>query len=767
MSRLHKLLPKGLYDQLAVVVTVILVATSLTYVFFISRQQAKDDHESMVHDSTVIVDTLASTCARLLVTNNYSELNTFLLESAKLPNIDSIHVVNPEGEFIASVIHPPDLSPFISHQPAKLAAPKSQAQQHNETDEHLLVLWRPIQDEKLLGQLKVDFSLKSDRDISIAIWKRTFLLTILWIFLSILLLMRIFKYPIAAIRQFSDFARQLNTLKGQQFPIDKSCLELEQLGRSINFASKELFQAEQKLSAEREQLSITLQSIGDSVISIDTTGTIMLFNKAAELITGWKAPQAIGKSIHEVFAQLHCDTAGTPSLAELVSDILKRGKAEANIGPYTLEPNDNLPKTTRTISLSGSPMYNSEADITGAVLICKDLTAQVTSAEEKISLEKQLQQAQKMEAIGTLAGGIAHDFNNILTPILGYAQLVEHQLPPKSELSNYQREVIKAANRAKELVQQILTFSRSADQQLLPLQIQIIVKEALKLLRSTIPTTIEINQDINPDCGYVLASPSQVHQIVMNLCTNAYQAMREKGGILTLSLQPIEISNQPDDSMLGGEYVLLQVTDTGSGISRLIIDKIFDPYFTSRPKGEGTGMGLSVVHGIVVGHNGYLNVQSIEGEGTTFQIYLPKVPKSTPGGVAAPDKQVLRGTEHILLVDDDAIIVGLESEMLRSLGYKVTSFTFSPEALEAFTEQPEAFDLVFTDMTMPKMTGIDLMRKIHTLRPEMPVVLCTGYSEIIDEKTALKFGVSAFITKPLALTTLGVQLRKILGARAA
>jgi PAS domain S-box-containing protein len=394
-----------------------------------------------------------------------------------------------------------------------------------------------------------------------------------------------------------------------------------------------------------------------------------------------------------------------------------------------------------------------------------DITESKVAEEERLRLSGQLQQAQKMESIGTLAGGIAHDFNNILSAIIGYAELVKQQLTRDSEIWIFQRQVIRAGMRARDLVQQILAFSRQSPREYKPLKVHIFVKEALKLLRSTIPTTIDIRQNINPDCGTIVADPTQIHQIMMNLCTNAYQAMRKTGGVLTVGLDEIEV--RVDDYLAGlhltpGKYVRLDVSDTGPGIRPEIKNRIFEPYFTTKDKGEGTGMGLAVVHGIVQSHHGHISVYSELGKGTTFHVYLPCVAMEVCAAETENKESVPRGHERILVVDDEEQIISISRQILEGLGYTVTGLTGSIAAWQAFSSHPQAYDLVITDMTMPDMTGTELALKILRLRPDMPIVLCTGFSEQISEEKAKSLGIRAYINKPVLRNDFAVVVRRTL-----
>jgi signal transduction histidine kinase/DNA-binding response OmpR family regulator len=384
---------------------------------------------------------------------------------------------------------------------------------------------------------------------------------------------------------------------------------------------------------------------------------------------------------------------------------------------------------------------------------------------KKEQLEYQLRQAQKMEAIGTLAGGIAHDFNNILFPIIGFVELMLDRAPEDSEFRDSLIEVFNAATRASELVKQILSFSRQSDYELKPLRLKLIIKDVIKFARSFLPATIEIDQDIH-NCSMVLADSTQIHQIAMNLITNAYHAMEDKGGKLTIFLTEVNFSqdNLQDQNLLmkPGKYVCLKVADTGIGMNHSIMERIFEPYFTTKQKLKGTGLGLSVVHGIVKSYGGNVSCTSEPGKGTEFTVYFPTV-KITK--ITSDDKTkeiVPKGTERILIIDDEESIVRLMRQMLERLGYRVTQHTGSIEALEAFKAKPDDYDLVITDMTMSQMTGIQFSQKLLSIRPGIPIILCTGFSEQISEEKAKAMGIREYVMKPIARSELAKTIRKVL-----
>ena len=394
----------------------------------------------------------------------------------------------------------------------------------------------------------------------------------------------------------------------------------------------------------------------------------------------------------------------------------------------------------------------------------RDITDRKQAEEERKAIQAQLQQAQKMEAIGTLAGGIAHDFNNILAAILGYAEMARENSPAESQVAYDIDQVVKAGHRAKELVKQILTFSRQDETERIPLQPSLIIKEASKMLRSSLPATIDIQLDLDQESGFIMADPTQIHQILMNLCTNAYHAMEETGGTLSISLKkenPIrdDLVNEPN--LQSGEFVRLSIADTGSGIAPEIRDRIFEPYFTTKEVGKGTGLGLSIIHGIVKSYGGLVSCHSQQGEGTCFHVYLPVIADAAMSEKTQTD-QIQFGNERILLIDDERIIADMGKSMLERLGYHVITRTNSMEALTTFQNQPDAFDLIITDQTMPDMTGSDLARRMLQIRPEMPIILCTGYSSLISEEKARSFGIKGFALKPLAKKDIALLIRKVL-----
>jgi CheY-like chemotaxis protein len=379
--------------------------------------------------------------------------------------------------------------------------------------------------------------------------------------------------------------------------------------------------------------------------------------------------------------------------------------------------------------------------------------------------EAQLRQAQRMDAIGSLAGGIAHDFNNILGVMLGYTEMALLGLKDDDGLKRRLQQVLKAGKRGKDLVSQILSFSRPSPQERRPVKMTGIVKEALNMLRATLPTTIELKMRFEEDQDVILADPTQMHQVIINLCANAAHAMREKGGLLDISIKPVNLDAKSAAHFHGlspGPHIRLSVKDTGHGMDRETMEKIFDPFFTTKKMEEGTGMGLAVIHGIIKAHKGAITVQSKVGKGSEFQIFLPRVEASElPKGPETPE--VEKGKERLLFVDDEEWLVDMWKEILESLGYQMTVTTRPLEALQLFKDNPRNFDLVIADQTMPQMTGLELSQELLALRPELPVILVTGFSQVVTPEKAKAAGIREYIMKPLSISELTNAISQALG----
>lgn len=416
---------------------------------------------------------------------------------------------------------------------------------------------------------------------------------------------------------------------------------------------------------------------------------------------------------------------------------------------------------------TGRALFNESGEITECQALGRDVTQEMNARNEKDELEKQLHKAQKMQAIGTLAGGIAHDFNNILSGIIGYSELLQLSITKGTRNQHHIEQVLKACHRAKELILQILTFSRQSTVKQQPLQISSIIKETLKLLNSTLPDNIEIHSNLKSPESVVMANPTQIHQALMNLCTNAISVLKSEGGVLEVEMDEEEIypgKNHLPQKLIQGTYIKVSVKDNGPGMSEEVLERIFEPYFSTKTPHEGTGLGLSLCLGVIESHGGTIVVQSSLGNGSKFSIFLPKVVREpfSEQDIPLPDDFRARQGETILLVDDESVLVDVGKAMLQQLGYKVLSTTDSLAALELFRSHSNTIDLVITDQKMPDLTGAELISKIKKIRADIPIIMCTGYSEVITEQEAKKLGAEAFFMKPVSRLQIASAVHNLL-----
>jgi PAS domain S-box-containing protein len=502
-----------------------------------------------------------------------------------------------------------------------------------------------------------------------------------------------------------------------------------------------------RVEGEHVKLATAIEQAAESIIITDKNGGIEYVNPAFERVSGFGRAELRGQNFRILKSDKHDDAFYHQMWKDISSGKMWTGRLSNTVRDGSL----------LEFETSISPIRNGSGAIINFVSVNRDVTREVR-------LQEQLRQAQKMEAIGTLAGGIAHDFNNILSIIMGYTQMAMFGIAERAQIRGYLEDILKASNRAADLVRQILTFSRQTRQEFRPMEVCHIVKEVVKMLRASLPSTIEIKHNV-ADESMVLADPTQIHQVLMNLCTNGAHAMHPKGGVLEVSLLDTHLTADfvalhPGASP--GKYIRLSVTDTGCGMDSQTLERIFEPYFTTKRQGEGTGLGLAVVHGIVKDHGGIITVYSELGVGTTFTVFLPKFESR-----AALEKEDMvdfsGGNERILLVDDETMLCNITMRMLEHLGYTVTARTSGIEALEVFSRKPDAFDLVLTDVTMPKMTGIELGMEILAIRPGIPIILCTGFSDLVTPERVKALGVRELLMKPLVMSDLASALRQVLG----
>ncbi|MGD0231816.1 MAG: GAF domain-containing protein [Syntrophorhabdales bacterium] len=484
----------------------------------------------------------------------------------------------------------------------------------------------------------------------------------------------------------------------------------------------------------------------DAVFVRDREDRVTFWNRGAEELYGWTAEETVGKVPHELLLPRVPEGLGT-----VIRALSTQGSWEGELQHTT--------KDGRAVTVSSRVVrWDEDGRPSGTLEVNRDIT-------ERKQAEKRLRQAQKMEALGTLTGGIAHDFNNILAAIIGFSEMIKDRVPEGSRERRHAARVLEAGIRGRELVKQMLTFSRQTEQEKTALRLSSIVKESVKLLRASIPSTIGIKVNVESESGLVLGDPVQIQQVLMNLATNAAHAMLEKGGVLDIKLSDFSVSpsNGNSHGIEPGLYMKLLVSDTGAGIPAGIIDRIFDPFFTTKGVGEGTGLGLSVVMGIVRQFHGHITVESQPGKGSTFCVYFPKIVGAPADDKAARDETVPTGHECILFVDDEEALVEMGEELLAELGYQVVSKTSSREALATVRLDPTRFDLVITDQTMPELAGVELAKEILAVRPDMPIILCTGFSHIVNEDSAKAAGIRAFAMKPLTRREISRTIRNVLG----
>ncbi len=532
---------------------------------------------------------------------------------------------------------------------------------------------------------------------------------------------------------------------GQVFAVSvvyRDVTERKRAAETLRKAHDELEVRVQERTAEIKKQAELIELSHDAILAMDLENRIIFWSKGAEEVYGWRKEEVLGKIIHTVL-----ETEFPVPLPEIITELIEKGRWDGELSQFRRDGQKIDVLSRWAVQRDGS----------GEAVAILEINIDIT---ERKKVEEQLRQAQKMEALGTLAGGIAHDFNNLLSPILLNTEMalmdVKDGVLPSAESMKM---VITGAKRGKELVQQIITFSRHKGEELRPVDIAAITKETIRFLRSAIPSTVRFETRIEDPSGPVLANPAQIHQILLNLVNNAAHAMAEEG-ILEISLKKVEKGVR--DGMNPDRYICLTVRDTGHGMSPEIKERAFDPFFTTKAPGKGTGLGLAVVHGIVKKHGGEIRLESEVGKGTAVSVFLPVYQGPKKEEILSPVPALLTGNENILLIDDEEVQTRTVEAMLKRLGYRVFSETDPRKALEAFRAKPDAFDLVITDQAMPYVPGNRLSQEILTIRPKIPIILCTGFSETVDEESAAALGITGYIQKPFTLNDISDLIRRAL-----
>jgi PAS domain S-box-containing protein len=532
--------------------------------------------------------------------------------------------------------------------------------------------------------------------------------------------------------------------------------KLEQKIRELNHELAERRRVEAELQELGRKHQLIFQAAGEVIVGLDLEARITFVNPAVVNMAGYTTEELIGKDFHQALHHTKPDGTLYPAIECPHYNAVRAGI----VSPLQDELLWRKDGSSFYASYRTTPIIE-RGEVMGAVLVMRDASDRRQAEAIRSRLEGQLRQVQQMEALGALAGGIAHEFNNIIGIVLGYAELGCLKGGRDNPLAKDLHQIIQAGYRARDLVKQIGVLRQRTESERHRLQVYLVVKEALKLIRASLPATIEIRADVSSK-GTALADPTQMYQVLMNLCTNAFQAMREGGGLLEVSLVDVAFAETPPaPELLPGPYLQLTVTDTGHGMTPEVMGRIFEPSFTTKEQGDGAGLGLSVVRSIITNHHGAITVSSEPGKGSTFKLFLPRL-EDTVEVESIRLERLASGKERILIVDDDEALVGLGQQVLLHLGYKVMAMTNSLEALAVFKQAPGNFDLLITNQTMPHMTGAQLARNVLSIRPDLPIILCTGYSDAIPQVKALGIGIREYLMKPLGIGVLAGCVQRVL-----
>ncbi|GLH69380.1 hypothetical protein GETHPA_09130 [Geothrix rubra] len=742
------------------ILSLILAALVAVFGWRVSRRQGDIYYQSVAAGARVLAQTHANDAAHFLVIREYAGLEEHLAEVSQIPDILGIEVYDSAGTGIcaigrASLQSTPGPLPFRSR--TRLPAAGGETVRR-EADR--LIIWTPIEAGDRLGWLRLEYSLAAVREVQTEVWHSSALMGALLVLAGTALMYLVLRPPLNAIRQLAGFARDLNRRKGDRVASPGLSLETDELAMALNEASSELATSERRLIEEQERLAVTIGSIGDGVLACDRAWRITLMNRVAESLTGWTMPEALGRPLPEVFRLVDGQT-GDPLVAPFEGIMAGRGRVEL-AGHPLLAARDG---SRRPVADSGAPILNAEGEILGMVLVFRDESARIQEEQNRLGLEEQLRQAQKMEAVGQMAGGIAHDFNNILTAIIGYTSMLISQARDGDPAKELAQRVLRAADRAAGLTRSLLAFSRKQKMEMKPVDLNEILKNQEHLLRRLIGEDILLRTEPATEPLIVRVDAGQIEQVILNLVTNARDAMPH-GGLLSLTAHAATLEAPPAGAVgcpsLEGPCVLLCVSDSGAGMDGTTLERIFDPFFTTKAVGKGTGLGLAIVHGIVQQHGGLIRVYSHPGIGTTFKIYLPRL----DSGVLVPEsgEELLArgGTERILLVEDETDVRRVVRMMLEGGGYRVLEAGDGAEALALLAREAAAIPLVVSDVIMPGMTGRELRDRLAITHPGTRVLYLSGYTADIIQHKGLLETEADLLMKPFSSRALLARVREIL-----
>jgi len=752
-------MPKRLEIRIITSLAFVLAAMIAVYGWWVGNNQTKIYVQSLSDNLRSLSHSHADNAAHYIVVEEYAGLDEHMLEAARLPEILSVQVLELDGTLLCNIARQSRAEkPRLIYSVKRASTPKGSEASINR-EGNSLVSWTPIVAGSHLGWLKMTLSLNTANDLLKTTWRSTLQIGILWLLVGIALMVLVVRKPLSTIRELSLFAHDLQSRKGGQVSVPRGVFEIDLLADALNHSSAELQSAERLLVAQQEQLSVTLQSIGDGVISTDISCIIILLNHVAEQLTGWPQEQAQGQKLNDVLCLEKDD--GVPAIEEQLQSVLKEKRPIELSGQIRLVSRD---KIVFLVIVNGTPIIDSAGQLAGMVLVIRNVTEKAEMEAEKRKLEEQLIQSQKMESIGQLAGGIAHDFNNILTAINGYGEMLRSRVANDEKLASFADQLLAAAGRAANLTRSLLAFSRKQSIELVRTDINGVVNGVQKFLGRLIGEDIILSAHTTATPLLAMVDAGQLEQILMNLATNARDAMPE-GGNLSIETDEIFVDALYSNAVAAakpGRYALITVSDNGNGMDQKTCARIFEPFFTTKNIGKGTGLGLSIVYGIVRQHNGFITVYSEPGHGTSFRIHIPL--SEGPEMQAIPDdnSENLHGSETILLVEDDNDVRDILSLTMGEAGYTIISATCGAEAVKLFDENHDRISLVLMDVIMPGMNGKEAYSRISERYPSSPVIFMSGYtSDIILHKGIVDMDIN-FIHKPVSKQQLLKKVRGVL-----
>jgi PAS domain S-box-containing protein len=752
-------MPRGLYGRLVLSLAVALVLTVVPFGGWLARSQARRLVDATRENALIVTRALAEDTAHFLVIAEYAGLEGQLLEGARLPGVLSIHLIEPNGTLVANVHRDGEAGEVKAFYVSEEHPLPERVEPRVEERAEQLVVLVPIRAGSLLGWLETTWDLGAAEAIRATVLRQMLLLGAAWLAVIVSVVALVLRRPTGAIHAISLFARDLAHRKGERLRVRSGAAEIRLLAGSLDHASVELAQSERALVAERERLAITLQSLGEGVIACDRDGRITLVNGEAERMIARTAGEVLGRPFEEAFRVVDART-GQPLAASL-----RRAIEDG----HTVDPSSDPALVGREgarlrISEQGAPIVDAEGKEIGAVVVFRDETERHAAAEHERELELQLRHAQRMEAIGQLAGGIAHDFNNVLTGILGYGSMLLDLTPKGDARREAAEEVVHAARRASTLTRGLLAFSRKTKAELRPVDLNEVIRGVEKMLQRIIGEDVIVHAELSPGQLVVNADAGQLEQVLVNLATNARDAM-PAGGRLTIATTCVELDAPlpvPNGPPLGGRCARIDVTDTGCGMDTETLGRVWEPFFTTKQEGRGTGLGLPIVRGIVQQHGGSLTLESRPGVGTSFHILLPLdagAPDEAGTGEASSPPG---GHERILLVEDEVEVRRVARAILEHAGYQVVEAVNGAEALELLLDGDAPVKLVVSDVVMPRMGGRELRDALRTRQPSLPVLLFSGYTpDLLLEREHLEAGAEV-LSKPFTAGALLARARQLL-----